>query len=88
MTSVVVLQIACVFAALLLSLQNLSKTSKIYMSESEHSSTDSSSEGNEAMSGSDGETTGGLFVFKSGNFAPYQGEPLATANNADEGSRG
>lgn len=54
------------------------------MSESEHSSTESSSEGNEAMSGSDGETTGGLFVFQSGNFAPYQGKPLATANNADD----
>lgn len=35
------------------------------------------------MSGCNGGTTGGLFVFKSGNFAPYQGEPLATAN-ADE----
>ena len=46
------------------------------MSDSEHSSSDSSSERSEAMSASDGEGSSSCFLFKS-NFAPYQGEPLA-----------
>ena len=46
------------------------------MSDSEHSSSDSSSERSEAMSASDGEGSSCCFLFKS-NFAPYQGEPLA-----------
>ena len=55
------------------------------MSDTEHLSSDSSSDENEAMSTSVGENTGGLLVFRSGNFAPYQGEPLARADNsADE----
>ena len=54
------------------------------MSDTEHLLSNSPEE-NEAMSASDGKNTGGLLVFRSGNFAPYQGEPLRRAdNNADE----
>ena len=52
------------------------------MSDTERLSSDFSSDENEAMSTSVGENTGGLLVFRSGNFAPYQGEPLARADNS------
>ena len=49
------------------------------MSDSEHSTSDSSSEKGHASSNSDGDDTGVNFMFRS-DFAPYQNEPLA-ANN-------
>ena len=49
------------------------------MSENELSTGESSSEGNEDVSSSDGED---YYVFN-GDFAPYQGEPLASSEDSD-----
>jgi len=49
------------------------------MSENELSTGESSSEGNDAVCSSDGED---YYAFN-GDFAPYQGEPLATSEDGD-----
>ena len=52
------------------------------MSENEPSTGESSSEGSEDVCSSDGED---YYVFN-GDFAPYQGEPLASSEDSDNGS--
>ena len=51
------------------------------MSENEPSTGESSSEGSEDVCSSDGED---YYVFN-GDFAPYQGEPLASSEDSDNG---
>jgi len=54
------------------------------MSENELSTGESSSEGSEDVSSSDGED---YYVFN-GDFAPYQGEPLASSEDGDSNGGG